>query len=51
MISVDHIVDMHLPQLQRHPRLRVGVHGVLRRLLREKSLRHFAQQYPHLDGF
>lgn len=51
MISVDHIVDMHLPQLQRHPRLSVGVRGVLRRLLREQSFRSFAQQYPHLEGF
>ncbi len=51
MISVDHIVDMHLPQLQRHPRLSVGVRGVLRRLLREQNFRSFAQQYPHLEGF
>lgn len=50
MISVDHIVDMHLPRLQQHPRISLGVRGVLRRLLREKSFRHFAQQYPHLDG-
>ncbi len=51
MISVDQIVDMHLPQLQRHPRISQGVRGVLRRLLREQSFRNFAQQYPHLEGF
>lgn len=51
MFSVDHIVDMHLPQLQQHPRLSQGVRGVLRRLLREQNFRHFAQQYPHLQGF
>lgn len=50
MISVDHIVDMHLPQLQQHPRISLGVRGVLRRLLREKSFSNFAQQYPHLEG-
>ncbi|MDO4592694.1 MAG: GNAT family N-acetyltransferase, partial [Comamonadaceae bacterium] len=42
---------MHLPQLQQHPRLSQGVRGVLRRLLREQNFRHFAQQYPHLQGF
>lgn len=51
MISVEQIVDMHLPQLHQHPRLSQGVRGVLRRLLREKSFRSFAQQYPHLEGF
>jgi putative hemolysin len=51
MISVDQIVDLHLPQLQRHPWLSKGVRGMLRRLLHEQSFRHFAQQYPHLEGF
>ena len=51
MISVDQIVDLHLPQLQRHPRLNKGVRGILRRLLHEQSFRNFAQQYPHLEGF
>ncbi len=51
MFSVDQLVDVHLPQLQQHPRIRQGVRGVLRRLLREQSFRHFAQKYPHLQGF
>ncbi len=51
MISVDQIVELHLPRLQRHPLLSQGVRGVLRRLLREQNFRHFAQQYPHLEGF
>ncbi len=51
MISLDQIVDLHLPQLQRHPWLSKGVRGMLRRLLHEQSFRHFAQQYPHLEGF
>ena len=50
MISVDHIVDMHLPQLHHHPRLQGRLRGVLRRLLHEKSFHHFAQHYAHLDG-
>ena len=51
MTPVDQIVDLHLPQLQRHPWLSKGVRGMLRRLLHEQSFRHFAQQYPHLEGF
>ena len=51
MISVDRIVDLHLPQLQQHPRISQGVRGVLRRLLREQSFRSFTQQFPHLEGF
>ena len=51
MISVDQIVDLHLPQLQRHPWLSKGVRGMLRRLLHEQSFRGFAQTYPHLEGF
>ena len=51
MISVDQIVDLHLPQLQRHPWLSKGVRGLLRRLLHEQSFRSFAQAYPHLEGF
>ena len=43
MISVDQIVDLHLPQLQRHPWLSKGVRGLLRRLLHEQSFRGFAQ--------
>ena len=51
MISVDQIVDLHLPRLQRHPWLSRGVRGVLRRLLHEQNFHAFAQRYPHLEGF
>jgi len=51
MISVDQIVDRHLPRLQRHPWLSKSVRGVLRRLLHEQNFHAFARQYPHLEGF
>ena len=51
MISVDHMVQQHLPQLQRHPWIDKGVRGALRRLLHESSFHSFAQKYPHLEGF
>lgn len=51
MISVDQIVDRHLPRLRHHPWLSKGVRGLLRRPLHESSFHRFAQTYPHLAGF
>ena len=50
MISVEQILDRHLPQLSRHPWLSKPVSALLRALLHEQSFQRFAEDYPHLDG-
>lgn len=51
MISVDNILNNHLPQLQQHPLLSKGIRGILRRLFHEQRFKEFADKYAHLDGF
>ncbi len=50
MISVEKIVQQHLPQLQQKPWLEKPVKGALKHLLHEQEFIAFAEQYPHLPG-
>jgi putative hemolysin len=51
MISVDQILDQHLPKLSRHPWLSKPLGALLKGLVQEKHFQSFAQTYPHLSGF
>lgn len=50
MISVEKMVQQHLPQLQQKPWLEKPVKGALKHLLHEQEFVAFAEQYPHLQG-
>ncbi len=50
MISVEKMVQQHLPQLQQKPWLEKPVKGALKHLLHEQEFIAFAEQYPHLQG-
>ena len=50
MISVDHMMQTHLPKLEQKPWLAKPVKGALRQLLHEQEFIAFAKRYPHLQG-
>ncbi|MBU1439000.1 MAG: lysophospholipid acyltransferase family protein, partial [Gammaproteobacteria bacterium] len=50
MISVEKMVQQHLPQLQQQPWLEKPVTGALKHLLHEQDFIAFSKQYPHLQG-
>lgn len=50
MISVEKMVQQHLPQLQQKPWLEKPVKGALKHLLHEQDFIAFSEQYPHLQG-
>ncbi len=50
MISVDQMMQTHLPKLEQKPWLAKPVKGALRQLLHEQEFIAFAKRYPHLQG-
>lgn len=50
MISVEQMIQQHMPGLQQKPWLQTPVRGALRHLLHEQEFVEFARRYPHLQG-
>ena len=50
MFTVDEVLLKHYPSVANKPLLSKSLTFVLRRLLHEREMHEFAQQYPHLQG-
>ncbi|MDP5040220.1 MAG: GNAT family N-acetyltransferase, partial [Paraglaciecola sp.] len=50
MFTVDEVLTKHYPNLTNKPLLSKPLTFLLRRLLHEREMQEFAQQFPHVRG-